>query len=294
MNTTPNTQPVGYKAKSLQPKYVLIYLLINPMLWIALSLLFSFRVLPWDTSSPIFAVVLIILNFGATIMAFVLTGIADGKQGVKDLWGRLWTRHVSIRWVLVALLMWFVVYGIVKLFAAVMDGTPFFPFFQPFDEMVALFPGVFLYAIFNGFREDFGWFGYLLPRLQARWNALASSLVVGIFWGLLHLGNWLLPPGNPRRDDSFWAFILQIILASILYAWLFNSTGGKLLPVMLAHAMSNSIGPLMVIPNSYLLYHNWVLLIMVVPVVLIFGVKNLVRQKRENVVERKEVHAVSD
>jgi len=245
-----------------------------------LSLLFSFRVLPWK-ESPGFFVVLSILNFGATIMAFVLTAISDGKQGVKDLWGRFWTRHVSLRWLLIALLIWPVVFLIIKLLAAALDGAPFFPFFNPFDEMVALFPGVFLFAIFNGFREDFGWFGYLLPRLQAKWNALAASLVVGVFWGLIHLGNWLLPPGNPKRDDSFWAFALQIILVSILYAWLFNNTGGKLLPVMLAHAMSNSAGGLIAIPDSYLLYQNWALLVMVIPVVLIFGLKNLVRQKRE-------------
>jgi membrane protease YdiL (CAAX protease family) len=293
MNTTLNAQSVGYKAKNLQPKYVLIYLLINPVLWIALAMLFSFRVLPWD-ESPGFMVALFILNFGATITAFVLTAISDRKQGVRDLWGRLWTRHVSIRWLLIALLIWPVVFLIVKLFAAVLDGTPFFPFFDPFDEVVALFPGAFLFAVFNGFREDFGWFGYLLPRLQAKLNALASGLVVGVFWGLIHLGNWLLPPGNPWRDDSFWAFALQIILASILYAWLYNNTGGKLLPVMLAHAMSNCVGALIAIPDSYLLYQNWALLIVVVPIVLIFGVKNLVRQKREDVVERKEVHAVSD
>ena len=293
MNTTLNAQSVGHKAKSLQPKYVLIYLLINPVLWIVLSMLFSFRILPWD-ESPGFMVALFILNFGATITAFVLTAISDGKQGVKNLWGRFWTRHVSIRWLLIALLIWPLVFLIVKLFAAVMDGTSFFPIFGPLDEMLALFPGAFLFAIFNGFREDFGWFGYLLPRLQAKWNALASSLVVGIFWGLVHLGNWLLPPGNPRRGDSFWAFVLQVILASILYAWLFNNTGGKLLPVMLAHALSNSVGALIVIPDSYLLYYNWALLIMVIPVVLIFGVKNLVRQKREDVVEQERVHAMSD
>jgi len=286
-----NTQTVGFKAKSLQLKYVLIYLLINPVLWIVLSVLFSFRVLPYE-ESPAFIVVVSILNFGATIMAFVLTAIPDGKQGVRDLWGRLWTRHVSIRWLLIALLIWPVVFLIVKLIAAVMDGTPFYPIFGPFDEMVALFPGAFLFAIFNDFREDFGWFGYLLPRLQAKWNALVSGLVVGLFWGLMHLGNWLLPPGNPDRTDSFVAFCLQIILASILYAWLFNNTGGKLLPVMLAHAMSNSVGALIVIPDSYLLYQNWALLIVVVPVVLIFGSKDLLGRGRGEKMSQTRVPAI--
>ena len=288
-----NAQSVGYKAKGLQLRYMLIYLLINPLLWIVLSVLFSFRILPWKESPGLF-VALSILNFGATITAFVLTAISDGKQGVRDLWGRLWTRHVSIRWLLIALLIWPIVFLIVKLIAAVMDGTPFYPIFRPFDEMLALFPGAFLFAIFNGFREDFGWFGYLLPRLQARWNALASSLVVGVFWGLIHLGNWLLPPGDPGRTDSFPAFWMLVILSSILYAWLFNNTSGKLLPVMLAHAMSNCVGTLIAIPDSYLLYANWAFLIMVIPVALIFGPKNLVRQKREDVVEQKRVHAMSD
>jgi CAAX protease family protein len=285
-----NTQTVGYKAKSPQLRYVLIYLLM-PVLWIVPLMLFSFRILPWKESPGLF-VALSILNFGATIMAFVLTAISDGKQGVKDLWGRFWTRHVSIRWLLIALLIWPVVFLIVKLFAAALDGTPFFPFFEPFDEMVALFPGAFLFAIFNDFREDFGWFGYLLPRLQAKWNALASSLVVGVFWGLAHLGNWLLPPGSPQRDDSFWTFALQIILVSILYAWLFNNTGGKLLPVMLAHAMSNSVGALIAIPDSYLLYHNWALLIVVVPVVLIFGAKDLIRRRRGEAMPQAGVPAI--
>ena len=290
-----NAQSLGYKTKNSQLRYVLIYLLINPLLWIVLSVLFSFRILPWKESPGLF-VALSILNFGATITAFVLTAISDGKQGVRNLWGRLWTRHVSFRWLLIALLIWPVVFLIVKLFAAVQDGTPFYPLFKPFDEMVAFFPGAFLFAIFNGFREDFGWFGYLLPRLQARWNALASSLVVGVFWGLIHLGNWLLPPGNPGRTDGFPAFWLLVVLSSILYAWLFNNTGGKLLPVMLAHAMSNCVGTLIAIPDSYLLYANWALLILVVPVVLIVGPKNLLRQKREgeDVVERVKIHAVSD
>ena len=187
-----NTQTVGYKATSPQLRHVFIYRLTYPVLMAVFCMLFSFRILPWE-ELPGFIMVLFILGFGATIIAFVLTAISDGKQGVKDLWGRFWTRRVS-RWLLIALLIWPVVFLIVKLFAAVMDGIPFFPILGPFDEMAGLFPGAFLFAIFNGFREDFGWFGYFLPRLQAKWNAMASSLVVGIFWGLMHLGNWLASP----------------------------------------------------------------------------------------------------
>ena len=35
--------------------------------------------------------------------------------------------------------------------------------------------------------EEIGWRGYALERLQTRWNALTSSLIVGLVWALWHL-----------------------------------------------------------------------------------------------------------
>lgn len=142
--------------------------------------------------------------------------------------------------------------------------------------------------------EEFSWRAYVLPRLQARWNALVSSLILGSFWGLSHLPNWFMPPGDPNRTDNFWSFIVQIILATILYTWLFNNTRGNLLGVIVAHTMSNTVGALIGVPDSYATYMNWVLLLVVGLVVIFFGAKDLVRQKREDVVEQVKIHAMSD
>jgi len=32
--------------------------------------------------------------------------------------------------------------------------------------------------------EEIGWRGYALDRLQTKWNALVSALIVGLVWGL--------------------------------------------------------------------------------------------------------------
>ena len=39
-----------------------------------------------------------------------------------------------------------------------------------------------LSIFFIGPLEEFGWRGYVLDRLHERWNALASSLILGIVW----------------------------------------------------------------------------------------------------------------
>jgi len=62
--------------------------------------------------------------------------------------------------------------------------------------------------------------------------------------------------------------------------------------VTLAHAMSNTVGGLIAIPDSYLLYQNWALLIVVLPIVLIFGPKDLLRRRRGEEMPQARVPAI--
>ena len=50
--------------------------------------------------------------------------------------------------------------------------------------MVILF---YLYSIiFGGLSEEPGWRGFALPRLQAKFSPLVSSLILGVFWAVWH------------------------------------------------------------------------------------------------------------
>ena len=92
---------------------------------------------------------------------------------------------------------------------------------------------------------------------------------------------------------TFWEYTFRVILLSIMYTWVFNNTKGSVLAVVLFHAASNvSIFWTEFVLNTLLPYFG-VLLVMVILIVTVFGTKNLVRQKREDVVEQKQVHAVS-
>ncbi len=99
---------------------------------------------------------------------------------------------------------------------------------------------IFLFSIFPGsaLGEEIGWRGFALPQLQTRCSALAASLGLGVIWALWHLPLWLTgSAGHPLA--LYPAFAVAVVAASVLYTWIYNSTGGSLLIVVLFHATTN-------------------------------------------------------
>jgi membrane protease YdiL (CAAX protease family) len=131
----------------------------------------------------------------------------------------------------------------------------------------------------GGISEEFGWRGYALPRLQARWNALVSSIVIGVIWAVWHIPLWFLA-GSSQQGSSFGLFLANLVLMSVLYTWLFNNAKGSILVAVFFHAMANTVAQMFPIPTDNLFY--WVVLgLTVVLVVVIYGPRRLVRAPRE-------------
>src|SRR5439155_32380 len=77
-------------------------------------------------------------------------------------------------------------------------------------------------------------------RLQTTFGALSAAIVVGVLWGLWHLWPVIAPGGLSTTTWSDVVLTLvRLVSTSIVYAWLYNSTRGSLLIVMLAHAGHN-------------------------------------------------------
>ena len=96
------------------------------------------------------------------------------------------------------------------------------------------------FSIFPGsaLGEEIGWRGYALPRLQARRSALSASLILAPIWGLWHLPLWLT--GDPVKTPIFYVpFFFSAFAFSVILTWVYNSTGGSLLMVVLLHATVN-------------------------------------------------------
>jgi len=83
----------------------------------------------------------------------------------------------------------------------------------------------------RGLGEEIGWRGYALPRLQQRWGPLRATLVLGALWALWH---WHPANRTLLGQALLWHFLV-VLPVTVLYTWLYNRTGGSLLPVIVLH-----------------------------------------------------------
>jgi hypothetical protein len=91
----------------------------------------------------------------------------------------------------------------------------------------------------GGGQEEFGWRGYALDVLQARWTALTASVVLGVIWGVWHLPLFFVE-GTGQFYTPFWIFVLASPAMSILTTWVYNNTGRRLFAAVLFHGAINA------------------------------------------------------
>jgi uncharacterized protein len=177
--------------------------------------------------------------FGPLVAAFLLTLLQQGGKGVLQLL----KRGVSLRfkkvWLIAILLLPMVLFG-GAIFTTILTGQRALDLSVISNPLFALIAFFVILFTAGPLQEEFGWRGYLLPRLQTRYNALVSSLILGFFWWLWHLPAVFIP-GKFMADNLliFLALLVVITLTSILFTWVFNNTNGSILAAMLMHASMN-------------------------------------------------------
>ena len=169
-----------------------------------------------------------------TIAAVIITGSNDGLKGIKKLFSgfRIW--KVNFFWYFAGLL--FIIAPLIfALFYLLFGGEAPGP---ASSYTLAIFLlDLFLSLITGPLNEEAGWRGYALPRLQSRFSALTSSIILGILWGFWHLPLYLVYNRMP-----FYIFIFLNIILSIFITWAYNNTKGSLVIAVLFHYCWNFMG----------------------------------------------------
>ncbi|WP_298490028.1 CPBP family intramembrane glutamic endopeptidase [uncultured Chloroflexus sp.] len=147
--------------------------------------------------------------------------------------------HFGWRWLAIILIGPMIIFGRSIIVATSISG-------RTIDRLVISDPLFALIAFFvilftsGPLQEEFGWRGYALPRLQARYGATSASLIVGVAWWLWHTPAAFIP-GRFMANDifTFSALAIVIILTSFLVTWIYNHTNGSILACLLLHTAMN-------------------------------------------------------
>lgn len=226
-----------------------------------------------------FMPILTYASWTPNIAAFLVLGlILRERGGIRKLisgWGK-W--RVGALWYVAALSPLFVSFLAAGIFI-VIGGTAKSP------EQPVLSPLLmsFVISLITGaMGEELGWRGFLLPRLQQRFNSVISSVIVGVIWAIWHLPLWFLP-GYGWDAIPYWAFALGAVSTSVLFTWVLNNTGGSMVMASIIHLMMNfgmgvvGILGLMPSPRDYWVIASILFAIYAVIIVLVTGPRNLSR-----------------
>jgi membrane protease YdiL (CAAX protease family) len=274
-------QPISLiKRHSLLIGIVLMFLLTWP---IDLS---NSGVLPFEFPF----IVALFVGYGITFASLLMTGLTLGRDGLIALLKRFLIWRVGWKWYLAAFLLAPSLIVLAVYIHAALTGTmPDFStvmareiFGESANLWLFVLPFFLVDFITNG--EEIGWRGYVLPRLQAKYNALISTLILGVIWGLWHLPKFL----SHWSIASFGWFMLHTLAFSIILTWLYNSTRGSLLMVAIMHASANTAGVFMPMANTVSsenmgVYMIFVLLEVVtaIMIVIVTGAERLSRTEPE-------------
>lgn len=102
-------------------------------------------------------------------------------------------------------------------------------------------------GLFSAWGEEYGWRGYLLPKLTNTHGKTKATIIVGIVWGLFHVPAVFMLArasgiGNPLllcAVQAFSAFMFSFPSSYCYYS------SGSLLPVLFLHSVWNTANPFM-------------------------------------------------
>ncbi len=223
--------------------------------------------------------------FGPAIAEIILIFYARDKEQWKDYWQRVFDiRRIGKKWFLVILLC-FPVLNAVAILIGIIGGSSL-PEFETAKNLLSkpwsILPYAIYILVFGPLPEELGWRGYALDGLQARYNALFSSLILGSVWALWHVPLFFMK-GTFQHDvlkfatTGFWTYIFGPVIISILFTWVYNNTNRSTLSAILFHFMINFTAELMPLTEQGRVYSTILLLVLTLGVVFIYGKETLNR-----------------
>ena len=247
--------------------FVLTFLIMYTVLFTAIYLNIAGQVQTWS-------LVWFLSIFSPTWSALIISWVIGGWTEVKRLLSGYLRWKVGVRWYLATLFLFFGPLFLAFIYIAL--GNPY-PGLNPQLTVVGV-AGQLLFNLFSGpVAEEGGWRGFALPRLQEKFNALVSSIILGTIWACWHIPLFFMP-GSDQASIPFALYLVLNIAFATYITWLYNNTRGSLIITILAHFCINIsaftiVNRLGLLPsmNDYNMTAGPLLIVTLILMVIYFG-----------------------
>lgn len=223
-------------------------------------------------------------GLGPMIAAFLTTGLFLKKEGLRVLLKKCIQIKPQV-YLAVALFSPFILGFLAVLISSFVENRPMdLTGFLRAKEFPEFNLGTFFIynLIFFGFGEEVGWRGFALPRLQHKFNALSSSLILTLFWALWHLPLFFYRPGYTSMDFAGIAgWIFSLLTGSILLTWLYNSSRGSILICAVFHSTIDIAFTADLAGKDVVNYMGFLITVWGIVTIVIFKPKNLASRSLE-------------
>ncbi len=188
----------------------------------------TWAALPWNS----------FMAGGPLTAAVVITGIADGRRGLRELGSRIVRWRAGWQWYAAAIL--------IPLGLAFATGAANIALGAPgsvirhlqLSTLAAVFAARLLLPVGAPLGEEPGWRGFALPRLLDDRSPLTATLILAVI-----VAAWHVPLIWVSGENLPPIFILATVAVTFFYTWLFLRSGGSVLLTILAHAVEGTVAP---------------------------------------------------
>lgn len=219
-----------------------------------------------------------------TVVAVALIYFRHTRDFRRDFWRRVIDfKRIGIKWYGVVLLTVPVLTALGALVDWLWGGSGLtLEVAERFVQQPWMFVPFALFTLaFGPLPEELAWRGYALDGLQAKWNALASSLILGLAWTVWHLPLFFIhgsyQHGLGLGTVQFWLYMLDKVPQSVLMTWIYNNSRRSILSAILFHFMVNLVGELFDLTLRAEATYILLWIIMAIGVTVLWGPENLKR-----------------
>lgn len=181
-----------------------------------------------------------LVMFIPAILAIIFNKITNEKQ--MDLF-----KNVSLKSLLFGIFYPIVFISVCSLIAQ-LTGLGRINVNEPFTfKTIFIIISTVAIGLFSAWGEEYGWRGYLLPKLTNAYGKTKATMIVGIVWGLFHIPAVFMLAKISGIGDPL---LLCLVQAFSTFMFSFPSSycyysSRSLLPVLFLHSVWNTVNPFM-------------------------------------------------